>query len=80
MDFKDLTYIIAVAKYQNITKAANSLYITQPTLTKFIQNLEQSLGQKLFKKAGNRFLLTYAGERYVEKAGEILQLKKELGL
>lgn len=78
MDFKDMSYVIAVAKYQNITKAANSLYITQPTLTKFIQNLEQNLGQKLFKKAGNRFLLTYAGERYVEKAGEILQLKKEL--
>ena len=36
MDFKDLTYIIAVAKYQNITKAAWTLYITQPTLTKFI--------------------------------------------
>lgn len=78
MDFKDMSYVIAVAKYQNITKAANSLYITQPTLTKFIQNLEQNLGQKLFKKVGNRFLLTYAGERYVEKAGEILQLKKEL--
>ena len=39
MDFKDLTYIIAVAKYQNITKAADSLYISQPTLTKFIQHL-----------------------------------------
>lgn len=78
MDFKDMTYIAAIAKYQNITKAANSLYITQPTLTKFVQNLEQSLGQKLFRKVGNRFLLTYAGERYVSKAGEILQLKKEL--
>ncbi|WP_124064943.1 LysR family transcriptional regulator [Clostridium sp. E02] len=78
MDFKDLNYILAVSKYQNITKAANSLYISQPTLTKFLQNLESDLGQKLFKKIGNRFMLTYAGERYVKKAGEILQLKKEL--
>lgn len=78
MDFKDLTYVAAIAKYQNITKAANSLYVTQPTLTKFLQNLERDLGQKLFRKLGHRFVLTYAGERYVKKATEILNLKKEL--
>ena len=65
MDFKDLSYVLAIARYQNITKAANSLYVTQP-------------GQKLFRKLGHRFVLTYAGERYVEKASEILNLKKEL--
>ncbi len=78
MDFKDLTYVAAIAKYQNITKAADSLYVTQPTLTKFLQNLERDLGQKLFRKLGHRFVLTYAGERYVKKATEILNLKKEL--
>lgn len=78
MDFKGLTYIIAIAKYQNITKAANSLYLSQPTLTKFLQNLEKNLGQKLFVKVNNKFKLTYAGERYVAKAQEILQLKKDL--
>lgn len=80
MDFKDLSYIIAIAKYQNITKAADSLYITQPTLTKFLQNLEKNLGQNLFKKLGNKFVLTYAGERYVAKATEILNIKKELDM
>ena len=78
MDFKDLSYVIAIAKTQNITKAADMLYVTQPTLTKFLQNLEREMGQKLFKKLGNRFILTYAGERYVAKATEILNLKKEL--
>lgn len=78
MDFKDLSYVLAIAKYQNITKAADSLYLTQPTLTKFLQNLEKTLGQKLFRKLGHRFILTYAGERYVAKATEILNLKKEL--
>lgn len=78
MDFKDLAYLLAIAKYQNITKAADSLYITQPTLTKFLQNLEAGLGQKLFKKLGNRFTLTYAGQRYVARATDILNLKKEL--
>ncbi len=80
MDFKDLSYVLAIAKYQNITKAAESLYITQPTLTKFLQGLERDLGQKLFKRLGNRYVLTYAGERYTAKAGEILNLKKELDL
>ena len=40
MDFKDLSYVIAIAKTQNITKAADMLYVTQPTLTKFLQNLD----------------------------------------
>lgn len=78
MDFKDLHYVIALAKHQNVTKAAESLYIGQPTLTKFIQNLENNLNQKLFRKLGNKFLLTYAGEVYVAKAKEILLLKKEM--
>ena len=43
MDFKDLSYVIAIAKTQNITKAADMLYVTQPTLTKFLQNLEREM-------------------------------------
>ena len=78
MDFKDLSYVIAIAEQQNITRAAEALFISQPTLTKFLQKLEGELGQKLFRKVGNKFLLTYAGERYVAKSSEILQLKKEL--
>ena len=52
MDFRDLSYVLAIAKYQNITKAADALYITQPTLTKFLQSLEHQMGQKLFRKLG----------------------------
>lgn len=78
MDFRELQYLLAIAKHQNITKAAESLYVSQPTLSKFLSSLEASLGQKLFQKNGNRFLLTYAGERYVARAKEILQLKSDL--
>lgn len=42
MDFKELHYIIALARYQNVTKAAESLYIGQPTLTKYVQSLEKN--------------------------------------
>lgn len=78
MDFRDLNYIVVIAKHQSVTKAAEKLFVSQPTLSKFIQNTEKELGQPLFKRLGNKFLLTYAGERYVQKALEILQIKKEL--
>lgn len=78
MDFRELNYIIAIAQHQSVTKAALELFVSQPTLSKFVQNLEKDMGQPLFKRLGNKFLLTYAGERYVEQARKILLIKKEL--
>ncbi len=78
MDFRELTYILAIAKHGNITKAADSLYVGQPTLSKFLMALEEELGLKLFRRVGNRYMLTHAGERYVEKASQILSLKGDL--
>jgi len=78
MDFKDMSYILAIGKYGNITKAADSLYLSQPTLSKFLKAVEKQLGQPLFRKLGNRYVPTYAGERYMERAREILSVKKEL--
>lgn len=78
MDFKELNYVITVAKYQNITKASQALYISQPSLSKYIKNLESNLGVKLFNRLGNRFALTYAGECYVKNAKEMLIIKDKL--
>ena len=78
MDFRELSYITAIARYQNITRASEALFVSQPTLSKFLKALEEELGQKLFRKLGNKYVLTYAGERYVEKANQILQLKTDL--
>jgi DNA-binding transcriptional LysR family regulator len=78
MDFRELQYIVSIAKQQNITRASEELFVSQPTLSKFVQNLEKKLGQPLFRRLGNKFLLTYAGERYVEKAKAILGAKKDL--
>ncbi len=78
MDFRELTYVLSIAKHQNITKAAESLYVSQPTLSKFLISLEDDLGLKLFRRLGHKYLLTYAGERYVDKAQQILRLKNDL--
>jgi len=78
MDFRELSYVLAIAKYQNITKASEALYVSQPTLSKFLKSLEEELGTPLFRRLGYKYVLTYAGECYTQKAREILQLKQDL--
>ena len=67
MDFRDLTYLLAIARQQNITRAAESLYLSQPTLSKFFKGLEGELGLPLFERLGNKYIPTYAGEQYIKK-------------
>ncbi|MCR3759799.1 LysR family transcriptional regulator [Clostridium felsineum] len=78
MDFKELQYVLAIAKNNSISKAAKELYISQPSLSKYLQNLERNLNIRLFDRMGNNFILTYAGERYIECAKDILRIKKNL--
>ena len=78
MDFKDMSYILAIEKYGNISKAAEALYLSQPALSRFLQNLEKGIGQPLFKRIGNRYVPTYVGACYIEHARAILQEKKAL--
>ena len=78
LDFKELQYITSIARNQNLTKASQELYISQPSLSKFLHNLENNMGIKLFNRLGNKFVLTYAGERYVDYAKRILLIKKDL--
>ena len=44
MELRELKYFLAVAREENITKAAEYLYITQPSLTRQIQNMEREVG------------------------------------
>ncbi|QAT39760.1 LysR family transcriptional regulator [Clostridium sp. JN-9] len=78
MDFKELQYILCIAKNNSISKAAKELYISQPSLSKYLQNFERKLNIKFFDRAGNNFILTYAGETYIRYAKEILRIKKDL--
>jgi DNA-binding transcriptional LysR family regulator len=80
MYLKEQTYVCTLAETGNISKAADQLFITQPALSTYISNLEQNLGVQLFAKVNNRFVLTYIGERYVEKAKAMLKLQNEFNL
>lgn len=77
MDLKEQKYVCALAEYGNLTRAAEKLYISQPALSIYINNVENNLGVKLFERNGKRFVLTYAGERYVERAKKMLKLEYE---
>lgn len=75
---RDFQYISEIARYGSISKAAEALYISQPTLTKFLQRVERETGGPLFHRAGKKLLPTPAGEVYVEKARSILLLSSQL--
>ncbi|MCM0650938.1 LysR family transcriptional regulator [Clostridium swellfunianum] len=78
MEFKDIEYALAISKYRHITKAAESLYITQPTLSTYIKNMEKRLDIALFKREGNKIDLTYEGEIFIENGMKILQQRDDL--
>lgn len=75
MDFRELTYITAVADERSVTEAAKKLYISQPSLSYIISKVEEDLGVKLFDRKTNPISLTYAGEKYVQTAREILRMR-----
>lgn len=78
MDFRQLNYIVTISEHKNITKAAKELYISQSSLSHFLAKTEEELDIKLFDRNTNPISLTYAGERYVETAREILKLSNNL--
>lgn len=78
MDFRELTYIIAVADERSVTEAAKKLYISQPSLSYIISKVEEDLGVKLFDRKTNPISLTYAGEKYVQNAREILRMRDSI--
>ncbi len=78
MDYRTLRYIITVAEEGNISKAAQKLYLSQPSLSHCILKQEHKLGVTLFDRTRQPLQLTYAGERYIEAARKILDAREQL--
>lgn len=74
MDIRILRYFLTVAKEGNITKAAEILHITQPTLSRQLMDLESELGTNLFIRGKRQITLTDSGILYQQRANEIVSL------
>ncbi len=74
MEIRVLRYFLAVAREGNITGAANSLYLSQPTLSRQIRDLEEELGQQLLIRKSHRVSLTPEGILFRKRAEEIIAM------
>ena len=74
MEFRTLQYFLAVTKEENITRAAESLHISQPYLSKQLMDLENELGKQLLIRGKRKITLTEDGILLRKRAEEILSL------
>jgi DNA-binding transcriptional LysR family regulator len=80
MDIRALRYFVAVVDQQGFSRAAETLHVTQPTVSKMIQQLEQSLDLTLLERVGKRFTLTDAGNVVLQRGRALLAMHEEMGV
>lgn len=78
MNWNQLQYIITTAQEKSITRAAKKLFISQPSLTLSIQNLEKELGVELFERNRGALNLTFAGQLFYDWALNTLHSREQL--
>ena len=79
MELRVLKYFITIANEQNISRAAEIIHITQPTLSRQIIELEEEIGVKLFERnrQNRKFILTDEGVRFYNYAVQITELSQK---
>ncbi|MYM66441.1 LysR family transcriptional regulator [Pseudoduganella sp. FT55W] len=80
MDIRALRYFVAVVDQQSFSRAAETLHVTQPTVSKMIQQLEQTLDLTLLERTGKRFTLTDAGNVVLQRGRALLAMHEEMGV
>ena len=78
MNLKQALYIRTVAQEGNITAAAKKLYVSQPSLSQMIRQVESEYGVTLFDRTVSPLRLTYAGEKYLTAANVMLMANERL--
>ena len=77
MELRVIKYFLAVAKEENISKAADSLNVTQPTLSRQLMDLEYELGAPLFIRGKRKITLTDQGLLFKKRAEDIMDLVRK---
>lgn len=78
IDFRHLETFCRIAELKSFSKAADDLFLTQPTISGHILSLEKSLSLRLFDRTSREVRLTKAGEVFLEYASKILSSRKDL--
>ncbi|MFC3626773.1 hydrogen peroxide-inducible genes activator [Vogesella amnigena] len=73
MTLTELRYIVAVARERHFGRAAQSCFVSQPTLSIAIKKLEDELGVTLFERGGQEVAVTEIGERIIEQSQRVLE-------
>ena len=73
MELRHLRYFVAVAEHASVRGASEQLHVTQPAISRQIQDLEETLGVALFERTPRGLKLTLAGDAYLREARGILQ-------
>lgn len=72
MNLRDLRYLVAVAEHRHFGRAAESCFVSQPTLSTQLKKLEETLGVVLLERSNRRVMLTPEGEQIVQQTQRIL--------
>ena len=78
LDIKLLRQMLSLAKHRNFARAAESLHISQPALSRSISNLEETLGVQLFDRTSGGVVPTAYGRLILERGREIVAKESEL--
>lgn len=78
MNTRHAQIVLTIARFGSITAAAKALYITQPTLSQTLKQIETQLGEPLFMRGRTPMELTPAGELYVQAARRIIQIETHM--
>ena len=78
MEIRTLRYFLAVAREENMTRAAQTLHVTQPTLSKALKALEDELGKKLFTRHSFSIKLTDAGMLLRNRAEDLVSMADKI--
>lgn len=77
MELRALRYFVEVVRQKSYTTAAQKLFVTQPTLSRQVADLEDELGEKLLERTTRSVVLTEKGARFYRRAVSILALTEE---
>lgn len=78
MDLKEFEYVLTINEERSFSKAAKKLFISQPSLSQYINRLEGQLGVTIFDRNTIPLSLTYEGELYIEAIHNILNIVENM--